>query len=133
MSCQRQWVSEKSAALRVRFAKTMLARYPRPKGWYNVRSSDETHFRFESHGRMYVTRRPSGNDCAFCVQKTKKPKAKDIKWLHAWGAVGFDFKGDLIFYDNGTSNGKIESEDVQVHPRERDSRLTCWNLYRRGS
>lgn len=110
MSCQRQWVSEKSAALRVRFAKTMLARYPRPKDWYNVRFSDETHFGFGSHGRMYITRRSSEKDCAFCVQKTKEPKAKDVKRLHAWGAVGFGFKSDLIFYDNGTSNGKMDQK-----------------------
>ena len=106
MSCQRQWVSKKSVALRVSFAKTMLARYPRRKGWYNVRVPDETHFVFGSHGRMHITRRPSEKDCAFCEEKTKEPKAKDIKRLHAWAAVGFGSKSDLIFYDNGTSNKK---------------------------
>ena len=33
---------------------------------------------------------------------------KDIKRLHCWGAVGFNYKSDLIFYDNGTSNGKMD-------------------------
>lgn len=112
-SCQRRWISEKAARLRVKFAKTMLKKYPKPSDWYNVRFSDETHFGFGSHGRWWITRRPGEENCAFCVQKTNEPKQKDVKRLHAWAAVGYNFKSDLIFYDNGTSNGKMDQKTYE--------------------
>jgi len=38
----------------------------------------------------------------------REPKAKDFKRLHAWAAVGYNFKSELYFYEvPGNGNGKM--------------------------
>ena len=35
------------------------------------------------------------------------PKDKDTKRVHAWAAIGYDYKSKLYRYDTNTSNGKM--------------------------
>jgi hypothetical protein len=38
------YIDESLAALRVKYAREMSAKYPEPKDWHRVRFSDEAHF-----------------------------------------------------------------------------------------
>jgi len=46
--------------------------------------------------------------CPDCVVEKRAPEEKDIKRLHAWAAVGYNFKSPLVWYDvPGNTNGKM--------------------------
>ncbi|KAL8331077.1 hypothetical protein RB593_001839 [Gaeumannomyces tritici] len=87
----------------------MLEEYGAKEDWYHVRFSDETHFGWGLGGRARVLRRPWERDCPDCVQEMNEPvDEKDTKRVHAWAAVGYNFKSDLIWYDVPTNdNGKM--------------------------
>jgi hypothetical protein len=89
----------------------MLERYPDPEDWEGVRFSDEAHFGYSTCGKVYVTRRPWERHCPDCVIEKQEPAEKDLKRLHAWAAVGYNFKSDLHWYDvPGNKNGKMNKE-----------------------
>ena len=108
LACRRNFVGEEIAALRVKFAEEMLAKYPNPKDWYNVRFSDEVHLGFGPPGRIYVTRKPGESTCPDCIQQKNEPKREDEKKVNAWGACEYDFKSSLHFYDCGNNNGAMK-------------------------
>lgn len=35
---------------------------------------------------------------------------KDLKQLHSWRAIGYNFKSLLVWYNSGNSNSKITQE-----------------------
>lgn len=118
VACRKHFLSEELKKKRVKWSKDMLAKYPEPEDWYNVRFSDEVHFSFGPQGRLYILRKPGERECPDCIQeqaqKKRKSKGKDggeeldLDYkLHAWAAIGWNFKSELIFYDAGNSNGKM--------------------------
>ncbi len=49
-----------------------------------------------------------GNELVLTALLEGRAKARDRKRLHAWAAVGYNFKSDMIWYDvPGNSNGKM--------------------------
>ncbi|PQE29876.1 hmg box protein [Rutstroemia sp. NJR-2017a WRK4] len=85
----------------------MLERYPYWTDWKQVCWSDECYWGWGPYGTLRIIRKPGIRRCADCVQQEREPKEKDMKRLYTWSAVGWEFKGDLIFYDAGNSNGKM--------------------------
>jgi len=83
LACQRSWIAPALVQIRVRFAREMLAKYPTPQHWRNVRFSDEVHFGFGSVGRVWVTRKSEEAFCPDCVQqKKKKSEEEDSARVH---------------------------------------------------
>ena len=108
IACQKAWVSKDLADRRKAYAQTMLDRYPNKEDWRHVRFSDETHFGWGPQGKIYVIRRPWERACPDCVDEKEGPQEKDQKRLHAWAAVGYNFKSNLNWYDvPSNNNGKM--------------------------
>lgn len=75
-----------------------------------VRFSDEVHWALGPTGKLYVTRKPGEHYCADCIQhqEVRANEEKDLKKIHAWAAVGWEFKLPLTFYEiSSNSNGKM--------------------------
>lgn len=109
IACRSTWVSPGHATRRLEWATHMKTQYPHKMHWHSVRSSDEVHFGYGPEGKIYVTRMPGERYCIDCTQFTKEPTEKDAKRGHAWAAVGYNFKSDLIWYDVGNRNGKMNA------------------------
>ncbi|KAL8359971.1 hypothetical protein RB598_008355 [Gaeumannomyces tritici] len=107
LACHKSYVNPRLAERRCEYARHMLEKYPMPQDWYHVRWSDETHFGWGSEGRIWVLRRPWERDCPDCVVEDKQPPEKDLVRVHAWGAVGHNFKSPLVWYNSGNPNGKM--------------------------
>jgi hypothetical protein len=108
IACRTSWVSPDHAKRRKKWAEDMLAKYPEKEDWYNVRFSDEVHFGFGDEGTIRVIRQPGERLCPDCVIPKREPAEKDVKRLHAWAAIGHNFKSKLYWYDvPGNSNGKM--------------------------
>lgn len=113
VTASKPFVDEQLAALRVQWAKTMLTKYPLPIDWRHIRFSDEVHFGWGPEGRQLIIR-PRGSDWRghpSCIQRKETRDKKDqdqTKRVHFWGAVGYEFKSELVQYSvPGNSNGKI--------------------------
>lgn len=108
IACSRAYMKPAAAKKRVEWARVMLERYPEPENWWHIRFSDETHFGFGPEEKVYVIRRPWERNCPDCIVSQRQPKEKDHKVLHAWAAIGHDFKSSLTWYDiPGNTNGKM--------------------------
>ena len=93
----------------------MLDRYPYPENWHRVRFNDEVHFGYSPQARPRILRKPWEKYCSDCVIERRDPSEKDQKKLHAWGAIGYGFKSDLIFYNvDSNTNGKM-TQDVYIN------------------
>lgn len=90
--CRRGWVNQKLAQERIQYAKIMLERYPTKEAWRRVRFSDEVHFGIGPQGKLMIIRKPGQRYCKNCIQEAKEPGDNDKKKLHAWAAIGYDFK-----------------------------------------
>ncbi|KAF1987341.1 hypothetical protein K402DRAFT_412293 [Aulographum hederae CBS 113979] len=117
VACRRGWVSEDLAKRRVEFAKIMLSKYPNPDQWKHVRFSDEVHFGLGPQGHLLIIRKPGERYCQDCIQEARDPREEDKKKLHAWAAVGYDFKSELVFYNiptnhNGKMTMKVYEEEI---------------------
>ena len=89
----------------------MLERYPEEEDWYRVRFSDEVHFGYGPEGQLRIIRKPGTRYRQDCIQHSDPPAEKDFKRLHAWAAVGWNFKSELIFCNVPTNtNGKMSME-----------------------
>jgi hypothetical protein len=107
-SCKKGWVDERTAKNRVDFSKIMLDRYPDEDDWKQVRFSDEVHFGYaQGIDTPYVLCKPGQKTCTHCIQQDVPPDDKTQDKVHAWAAVGYDFKSPMVFYDAGNSNGKM--------------------------
>jgi hypothetical protein len=116
VACQRGWVSKDLAERRVEFAKRMLVKYPNPDQWKRVRFSDEVHFSLGPQGKLMIIRKPGERYCRNYIQEEREPEEIDKKKLHAWAAVGFNFKSELVFYTiPSNSNGKMT---IKVYAEE---------------
>lgn len=108
IACSRSYVSPRQAQKREEYARIMLEKYPRKEDWYHIRFSDEIHFGYGPSGKVYVTHRPGKQSCPDCLIEKKQPKEKELNVLHAWGAVGYNFQSDLVWYEvPGNTNGKM--------------------------
>jgi hypothetical protein len=111
IACQKGWVSDKLGQLRKEWAATMLERYPTLEHWKRVRFSDEVHFCLGPQGRLMIIRRPGERYCQNCIQSEPKQQDTDKKRIHAWGAIGYNFKSPLVFYNiPSNSNGKMTQQ-----------------------
>ena len=105
------WISSHHRRRRVEWARYMLNKYSNSKDWRRVRFSDEVHFGYGSESKPRILRRPWERTCADCVVERKDPTEKDQKKVHAWGAIGYDFKSELTFYDiSSNTNGKMTQD-----------------------
>jgi hypothetical protein len=109
IACTKGWVSQKCAKQRVRHSETALCLKPKPEDWRNVRFSDEVHCRVGPQGRLRITRKPGERYCGDCIQEQlNRDDERDLETCHIWGAVGYNFKSDLTFYNTpGNKNGKL--------------------------
>ncbi|KAF2183648.1 hypothetical protein K469DRAFT_710450 [Zopfia rhizophila CBS 207.26] len=86
IACQKAWVNKSTAKDRVEWAKAALQVRLEPEDWHIVRFSDEVHWAIDE----------------------KTEGEKKIKRIHAWAAVGWDFKSPLTFYNIASNtNGKM--------------------------
>lgn len=115
LGCGRSWFHKKTREKRVEYAERMLETYPHPQNWHFVWFSGELHFGFGMDGKMRLMPRVGEKYCEGCKDH---PAAtgwpRDVKRIHAWAALGHDFKTKLIFYDESTSpnhSGVITMQD----------------------
>ena len=66
--------------------------------WKIARWSDEIYFGLGPEKKLRIIRRPGERLCYDCIQECGEPPEyiKDRKRLHAWAAVGWNFKTPLI-------------------------------------
>ena len=91
----------------------MLQRYPHFIDWQHVRFSDEVHFGWGPEGRKLIIR-PLGRiwkghpQYIFQKETRSRENSDDLKRVHYWGAVGYNFKSPLIRYEvPSNTNGKM--------------------------
>ncbi|KAI5787122.1 hypothetical protein EDC01DRAFT_729216 [Geopyxis carbonaria] len=107
-TCKKKWVNPSTAEHRVDWSRVMLERYPDPDDWKDVRFSDEIHFGYsQGWDTPYVLCKPGCQTCPDCIGQDVPPDDKYAKKVHAWAAVGYNFKSKMIFYDSGNANGKM--------------------------
>ena len=95
------------------WADTILSLRKDPGNWKNVRWSDEFHAGFGPEGRLWIIRkRGNGIPGRFDnIQHTHKPTdTQAIGKVHAWAAVGWEFKTPLIFYTVRDPQGAITNK-----------------------
>ena len=98
---------------RYAWADTMLSLRKDPGDWKNVRWIDEFHARFGPEGQLWIIRkRGNGIRGRFDnIQHTYKPTdTQAIGKVHAWAAVGWEFKTPLIFYTVRDPQGAITNK-----------------------
>ena len=103
LGCGRCWVLNKTKERRVDYARRMLEAFPDPPSWRSVRFSGELHFGFGLDGTMRLLPRAGEKFCEPCSQTTAANWPRDLKRVHAWAAVGYGFKSELVFYEESTS------------------------------
>ena len=91
----------------------MLQHYPNPDDW-NTWFSDEVHLGYDPSQTTYVIRKPGQRYYPDCICHNPPDKDKSTKCEHAWAAVGWNPKSDLIFHEAKSPNGKM-SHEVHVN------------------
>ena len=109
IACRATWVSPEHAIKRLDFATEMLQKYSYQYHWRRVRFSDKVHFGYGPEGKVYVTRKPRERYCMNCTQIKETSEEKNKERGHAWAVVGHTFKSDLIWYNLGNKNGKMQA------------------------
>ena len=82
---------------------------PSPENWHDIRWLDEVYFLFNPEGgKTYIIRKPGERYCPDCIyHREKEPEGERMR-LYAWGAIGWNFKSELHFYEvPSNSNGKM--------------------------
>lgn len=117
IGCGRSSVNIKAREKRVEWARKMLETMPSADDWKSVRFSYELHFGFGLDGAMRVLPRLGEKFCPPCEAcPTVEKWARDVRRVHAWAAVGYGFKSDLVFYDDAThphSTGLLSMDDYR--------------------
>ena len=107
IACTKQWLSENICQGRRIWCRYYVSwRYE----WRHIRWSDEVHFGLGPERKLRIIRRPGGRLCFDCIQYCGEPPEeidKQGKRLHAWAAVGWNFKTPFIWYTTANQNGKM--------------------------
>lgn len=115
------YIDEDLAEYRVRWCEIMLKRYPTKEAWYCVRWSDETHFGWGPQSQIHVLRkRGVGNrykprNIKQSESKTDTKEEANAKRVHFWGAIGYNFKSNLIEYSVPSNNNGKMSQEVYIN------------------
>lgn len=105
---QVDYVDDNLAAKRLEWSENALALRPQPEDWHEVFFSDEKHYSYGDEDQALILRKPSTRNYPENLQERKEPAEKDLKRLHCWAAIGFNFKSPLIWYSvPSNSNGKM--------------------------
>lgn len=109
IACDKAFISQHYRTERKTYSRNSLAERPQPEDWHPVRFSDEVHFGLGPQKKLRIIRRPGERYCWNCIQERKEQRLEDVKKVHAWGDVGWDYKIDkLIIYNVPTNNnGKM--------------------------
>uniref|UniRef100_A0A8H7N5Q7 Tc1-like transposase DDE domain-containing protein n=1 Tax=Bionectria ochroleuca TaxID=29856 RepID=A0A8H7N5Q7_BIOOC len=111
---QVEFKNQQEYTRRFEYAKEALYKRPKPQNWYNIYFSDEVYFGYSNKGRARIIRKPGTRSDPSNLQERKEPSEKEEKQLHAWGAIGYDFKSPLVWYEiNSNSNSKITQIDYK--------------------
>jgi transposase len=57
IACRKSYVDPKLASKRIKYARDMLNKYPRPEDWRRVRFSDKCHFGLGPQGNLLIIRK----------------------------------------------------------------------------
>lgn len=58
-----------------------------------------------------IIRKPGQRHCLDCIQEAREPGIKQFKQLHAWAAIGWNFKSELYLCEVlGNTNGKMSMQ-----------------------
>ena len=112
-ACTKEDLPQRTKDDRWAWADTMLIERRDPGDWKNIRWSDEFHAGFGPEGQLWIIRkRGSGMRGRFNnIQHKKKPTdTQAIGKVHAWAAVGWEFKTPLIFYTVDDPQGTITNK-----------------------
>lgn len=121
MRCGKSSISLKNKEKRVEYAQRMLELLPQPQEWRAVRFSGELHFGIGLDGRMRLLPRPGEGYCIGC-KTDENTWGRDVRRIHAWGALGYGFKSELVFYDDSntaTSTGGMSMDDYKTRILEK--------------
>jgi len=112
---EKGFVSPFNAERRTKAAQTALFYHPRPEDWHDIRWSDEVHFAKTSQGRVRIIRKYGERYCPDCIHHAEKEDDDEIRErYHVWGAIGWNFKSELTFYEVPTNtNGKMSMQVYQ--------------------
>ncbi|KAF1937255.1 hypothetical protein EJ02DRAFT_477424 [Clathrospora elynae] len=101
IACQKKW----------EWCTVIKERYPEPEMWFKVQFSDKVHWAVGPQGSLYIIQKPGERYCNDCIQQQEKKdnyEKKELKKVHAWVAVGYNFKSSLTFYEiSSNTNGKM--------------------------
>ncbi len=90
----------------------MLNRYPTPRHWHHVRTSDEVHYGYDAQDPLRIICKPGEHYCPDCIQREEDSSESEKKKVHAWTAVEYNFKSDIVFYNISCNrNGKMTHKD----------------------
>jgi hypothetical protein len=95
IDCKHHQISDEERARRIEFAKRILAKYSNLEDWIRFRFSDEVLFGLGLQGRIMIIQKLGERYYPKCIIEEREPDKK----LHAWAAVGYDFKSELVFYE----------------------------------
>ena len=111
IACTKNWLAPQVRAERCRFARKY--QHWKLREWAKVRFADDIHFGLDSQKKLRIIRRPGERYCFDCIQNNPEPTEKTKKVLHAWAAVGWNFKTPLIWYTITTNNnnGKMNQKE----------------------
>ncbi len=69
IACRRDWVHEKTAKYRSKWATTMLQKYLHQEDWHRVRFSDEVHFGYGTKDKLRIIRKAGIRYCQDCMKE----------------------------------------------------------------
>ncbi|KAJ3475623.1 hypothetical protein NLG97_g9394 [Lecanicillium saksenae] len=110
LKCEQTWVNPRQRATRVEYAKVRLGQLPEVEDWKRVRFSGVLHFGFGLNGKVRLLPRPGEKySCPACqMELDQQPQHilsgwdHDVRRVHAWAAIGYGFRSELVFYDEQT-------------------------------
>ena len=120
----KEYLSPRTKEARNKWAHDMHTKYPEPWHWHRVRFTDEFHAGFGPEGQLWIIRK-RGESMRYRydnIQHRDPPPEKDHPRVHAWTAIGYNFKEPkLVFYkvpsnNNGAITHKIYHDKILEGP-----------------
>lgn len=109
-----EFKNQQEADRRLDWADRALAKRPKKQHWRNVRFSDESHFGYGDEDQAQIARKPGTRADPSNLQERKEPDEKDLKRLHCWAAIGYNFKSLLVWYEIPTNNNGKMTQQVYI-------------------